>query len=312
MGNNYGTSWMQITRKINLSILVLLVLGIFFSAKFFIPFKKSNKDCGLRSDEIGKFVTVPAGSFLMGSKPKYLEEMPQRTVFVESFMIQIHEITNDEFARFIAATGYRTTAERKGGSALFIPENVNKDTEQNSWWQFKPMITWWQPEGSGSDIAGKGNHPVVHVSWEDAQAYARWAKARLMTEEEWEYAATLGMTETGNPDSGATGTNCELLANFWQGSFPEQNLATDGFTGLSPAGCFPPSKIGTYDMIGNVWEWTSTEFGKNRYTIKGGSYLCSHDFCHRYRPTARQGIEFDVSTSHIGFRLAKDIDKNQQ
>lgn len=248
----------------------------------------------------------------MRSQPKYLEEKGTQKVKVEGFLIQIHEVTNSEFAKFIAATGYKTTAERKGNSAVFSPQKAQKAKIPSEWWELSKNTTWWTPEGPNSGLIDKDLHPVVHVSYEDAQAYAKWANARLLTEVEWEYAATLGLFDQNQPDSGAIGPNGERRANIWSGEFPTNNTAEDGFEGVAPVGCFPISKIGAFDMIGNVWEWTSTSFGGNRYTIKGGSHLCSQNYCHRYRTAARQGMEFDFSTNHIGFRIAKDLPKNNK
>jgi formylglycine-generating enzyme required for sulfatase activity len=149
------------------------------------------------------------------------------------------------------------------------------------------------------------NHPVVHVSLRDALAYAQWAGGRLPTELEWEYAASLGLADIGRPDSGAYDINGVPIANTWQGVFPIIDSGKDGFKGSSPVGCFAPSKIGLYDMIGNVWEWTDTPSGKSTHLIKGGSFLCANNFCKRYRPAARQSQEIDFSTNHIGFRIIK-------
>lgn len=263
--------------------------------------------CGLSDDQRGTFVEIPAGSFRMAAQPMYPEEAQSRDVNVDGFLLQIHEVTNDEFSKFIAATGYRTTAERQGESALFSPALAETATHPGQWWQRSKHATWWTPDGPGSDLRGRGNHPVVHVSWQDAQAYARWANARLLTEPEWEYAAVLGLFEPDRTDSGAVGPHGESRANIWNGAFPHENTGEDGFAGRAPVGCFSSSTLGAYDMIGNVWEWTQTLFDTTRYTIKGGSFLCSTEYCHRYRPAARQGMEADFSASHIGIRLARDL-----
>lgn len=264
--------------------------------------------CPLPESKIGRFVDVPSGSFIMSAHPKYLEEPKPRRVYVKGFKLQVTEVTNDQFARFVASTGYRTSAERKGGSALFSPTRAAKSGTQYpmSWWRLDKYATWRTPGGKGSDLKDKGKHPVVHVSLEDARAYAKWAKARLPTEVEWEYAATLGLFDQNTPDSGAIGRKGESLANIWDGDFPKSNTRKDGFYRRAPVGCFPATKIGAYDMIGNVWEWTETPYTRNAFTIKGGSFLCSESYCHRYRTSARQGFEPDFSTEHIGIRLVRD------
>jgi len=271
-------------------------------------------DCGLREDQIGSFETLPEGSVAMGANAMYPEEEPARTVHVAAFRMQAHEVTNAQFERFVAATGYVTDAERSsasddpaGGSALFVtPES----DDGMSGWTLKRGATWKTPGGPGKGIARRMNDPVVHVSLADAQAYAAWAGGRLPSEEEWEYAATSGLADPANRLSGAMDKDGKPIANFWQGVFPVKNEGTDGFAGAAPVGCFPASKLGLYDMIGNVWEWTSTPYAPGRNTIKGGSYLCAENFCARYRSAARQGQEVDFSSSHIGFRIVKDLPPN--
>ena len=203
-------------------------------------------------------------------------------------------MTNDEFARFVAATDYVTDAERSAeaggsgaGSAVFGAGHV---------WRLVSGASWRAPLGSGSDIDGLGSYPVTHVSHADAEAYADWAGVRLPSEVEWEYAAQRGLPDPADPNSGAVNADGAPRANTWQGLFPVADTGDDGFTGLAPVGCFPPSELGLYDMIGNAWEWTSTPYAPGQHTIKGGSYLCADNFCRRYRPAAR----------HIGFRIARD------
>ncbi len=265
--------------------------------------------CPLPESKIGQFVHVPSGSFLMGAHRKYVEESKPRRVHVQGFQLQINEVTNEQFARFVAATGYRTSAERNGGSAVFSVKRAAQSGGQYpmSWWRLDPHATWRTPEGKGSTLQGRGRHPVVHVSLEDAQAYAKWAKARLPNEVEWEYAATLGLFDRTSPDSGAIGPKGESLANIWDGEFPNQNTRKDGFLRRAPVGCFKATKLGAYDMIGNVWEWTTTSYSRGAYTIKGGSFLCSESYCHRYRTAARQGYEPNFSSEHIGIRLVRDL-----
>lgn len=268
--------------------------------------------CGLKDDDLGRFVMVPAGQFRKGAHAVYPEESPEMVLHVEAFEILAHEVTNAGFARFVDATGYVTLAERSSaeggegaGSAVFrMPGERANPAEV---WQLVAGATWRAPEGTGSGIAERGREPVVHVALEDAETYAVWAGGRLPTEEEWEYAASIGLPDPAVAVSGAYGPDGAPRANTWQGIFPLANAGEDGFTGRSPAGCFPPSEIGLYDMMGNVWEWTSTPYSAGNQTIKGGSYLCADNFCRRYRPAARQPQEAAFSASHVGFRIVRDV-----
>ena len=257
----------------------------------------SADECGLPAGE-ARLVALPGGSFEKGRDPIYPEEGTPMRLQVEGFAIEDHEVTNDEFAAFVAATHHVTSAERNGDSAVFVR------AEQS--WKLVRGASWRAPEGPGSGLAGRGRHPVVHVSLADAQAYARWAGGRLPSEAEWEYAAAIGLADPANPYSGALDASGRPIANVWQGAFPYRNGADDGFAGTAPVGCFPASEAGLYDMIGNVWEWTDTPFGPGTHTIKGGSHLCAENFCRRYRPAARQPQEDDFSASHIGFRIVRD------
>lgn len=266
--------------------------------------------CGLPEAEIGKFVAIPEGGFLKGAHALYPEESPTLQVHVAAFSIAATEVTNAQFKAFVDATGYITEAERSGvssdpdgGSALFVLPASDAET---GGWMLSRGATWKTPEGPGSSIASRMNDPVVHVSLNDARAYARWSGARLPTEEEWEYAASLGQPDPENPVSGAYDASGAPIANTWQGLFPMKNEGTDGFSGAAPVGCFPPSRVGLYDMMGNVWEWTETPYAPGFHTIKGGSFLCAENFCKRYRSAARQGQEIDFSSNHIGFRVVKD------
>jgi len=268
---------------------------------------------------------VPAGNFLMGSDKDYPEERPVRRVSVASFWIDIHEVTNAEFAHFVAATGYVTTAEkplppdmypglaeeyRLPGSMVFVmPKTPMKQFDPSMWWKFTAGANWRQPSGPGSSIKGRDAEPVTQVSWQDAMAYAKWRGHDLPTEAEWEWAARGGAETASNatlPD-----------ANVWNGVFPYFDAATDGYHGTAPVGCFKPNKYGLFDMLGNVWEWTTDIYNPDQRkplsaqrppglpeqrVIKGGSWLCSTAFCGRYRPSARQPGETDLGSNHIGFR----------
>ena len=266
----------------------------------------------LAASAIGQFVSVPAGQYRKGAYAVYPEEAPEMILHIAGFEMLAHEVTNAEFARFTEATGYLTTAERSAaaggpgaGSAVFrMPAERAAPTDT---WQLVPGATWREPEGPGTDISARASHPVVHVSLADAEAYAAWAGARLPTEEEWEYAAAIGLPDPADPQSGAYDSSGKPVANTWQGIFPVADQASDGVAGRAPAGCFAPSAIGLYDMIGNVWEWTATPYQTGEQTIKGGSYLCADNFCLRYRPAARQPQEADFSSSHIGFRIVRDV-----
>lgn len=282
----------------------LSILGA--TTMFGFEWRGQNVNCGLQAQDLGRFVRIPPGTFILRSNPKYSEEQVPKQVKVGGFYLQINEVTNDEFSRFVGATGYRTSAERTGESALFSDSEAARAEDPRNWWKLSKGTVWWTPSGPGSHLEGKGNHPVVHMSWRDANAYAKWAGGRLLTEIEWEYAASLGLQEPDSPDSGAIGPKGEMRANIWNGPFPKRNTAEDGFVSRAPVGCFPASKIGAYDMIGNVWEWTSTPFDRHRYTIKGGSHLCAESYCHRYRVASRQAMEADFSAEHIGFRIAHD------
>jgi sulfatase modifying factor 1 len=256
----------------------------------------------------GRFAPVPAGQLPAPHGVLYPEEAGRPALQVAAFLIQTHEVTNDQFSAFVAATGYVTDAERArpgAGSAVFrMPGEARRGTGP---WELVEGATWRSPDGPGSDIAGRGSYPAVHVSLNDARAYAAWAGGRLPDEAEWEHAARLNLPDPSRDASGAHGPAGDYLANTWQGIFPLHDTGADGFEGAAPVGCFAPGRLGLYDMIGNVWEWTETPFDAAAHTIKGGSYLCAPNFCRRYRPAARQPQEADFSTSHIGFRIVKDV-----
>mgnify|MGYP006279171067 CR=1 FL=1 len=248
---------------------------------------------------------------MSGAAPVYPEEGPAMRLHVAAFELLSHEVTNAEFARFVEATGYVTDAERSvaqgregAGSAVF--GRATATTVPG--WRLDPDASWRAPEGAGSDLSGRETHPVVHVSYRDAEAYAQWAGARLPEAVELEYAATLGLPDASRAESGAYGPDGRPLANTWQGVFPVANTVEDGFAGTAPVGCFGADRLGAHDLIGNVWEWTRTPYAPDQHTLKGGSFLCAANFCRRYRPAARQPQDTDFSSNHTGFRIVRDID----
>jgi formylglycine-generating enzyme required for sulfatase activity len=288
----------------------------------------------------------------MGSDRHYPEEAPAHEVSVDGFWIDRTPVTNRDFLKFVNATGYTTLAELKpdpedypgalphmlhAGSLVFSPPRHQVDLRDwSQWWNFKFGANWRRPYGPRSSIAGLHDHPVVHVAYRDAEAYARWAGKELPTEAEWEYAARGGSdgAEFAWGDEFAPGGR--HMANTWQGNFPHENLKTDGYERTSPVGAFPPNGHGLYDMIGNVWEWTADWYSLRhaadmamacciplnprgareeasydecnpslriaRKVVKGGSHLCAPNYCRRYRPAARHAQPIDTGMSHVGFR----------
>jgi formylglycine-generating enzyme len=295
---------------------------------------------------------IPGGSFQMGSEDFYPEEGPVQEVGVEGFWIDEHPVTVAEFRRFAKLTGYVSVAERspdprdypEADPALLVPGSLvfNKtsgpvDLEKViTWWAYVPGAYWRRPEGPKSKIGGRERHPVVHIAYEDAEAYARWAGKSLPTEDEWERAARGGLEGKVFAWGDEDASPARPLANVWQGEFPWHSLKPKREQRTSPIGLFPPNGFGLSDITGNVWEWTSDFFtpahggvaersccapsklrpagpeqslvpgqpGGNipRRVIKGGSHLCAPNYCLRYRPAARQGVTVDTATGHIGFR----------
>jgi formylglycine-generating enzyme required for sulfatase activity len=302
-------------------------------------------------------VHVPGGTFRMGSDKHYPEEAPAHRVAVSDFWIDRTPVTNRQFQEFVSTTGHVTFAEilpdpkdypgalphmLYAGSLVFSPPSHRVDLRDwSQWWTFLEGADWRHPYGPNSSIDGLDDHPVVHVAFADALAYAKWAGKDLPTEAEWEFAARGGLdgAEFAWGDDFMPGG--KHRANTWQGEFPQQNLCSDGFERTSPVTTFPPNGYGVYDMIGNVWEWTTDWYAQKhepdtpkaccipenprganerdsydprqprikipRKVIKGGSHLCAPNYCRRYRPAARHAEPVDTSTSHLGFRCMTRI-----
>lgn len=281
-------------------------------------------------------VLIEGDTFLMGTDTD--EGFPQdgegpvREVKVDSFYIDKTTVTNRQFSRFINETGYKTEAERFGWSFvfhLFVPPKLaRKDLPSPSdtpWWKGIEGAQWNHPEGPGSHISNRMDHPVIHVTWNDAVAYCKWAGMRLPTEAEWEYAARGGLEQKTYPWGDQLTPDGEHKCNIWQGEFPEKNTQEDGFVGTAPVDAYPPNGYGLYNMAGNVWEWCSDWFSTSypllrmkdnpkgpgtgeAKIIRGGSYLCHHSYCNRYRVAARTANTPDSSTGNMGFRCVKDLE----
>jgi formylglycine-generating enzyme len=264
-----------------------------------------------------ELLALPGGTFWMGSdEDRYPDdgESPARPVSVDPFRIAPCTVTNDEFAAFVAATGYGTTAEREGWSFVFgglLPADFppTRAVAQAPWWRQVHGADWRHPEGPGSGLEGRSDHPVVHVSWLDARAFCRWAGGRLPSETEWEYAARGGLDRRRYPWGDELTPDGEHRMNVFQGRFPEEDTGDDGFVGTAPVHSYAPNGHGLYNATGNVWEWTADRFGPRRpgqRVTRGGSYLCHDSYCWRYRCAARSGNTPDSSAGNIGFRMAAD------
>jgi sulfatase modifying factor 1 len=295
-------------------------------------------------------VWVPAAEFAMGSDRHYPDEGPVHRVRVDGFWIDQYAVTNDRFAEFVAETGHVTTAEiapdptdypgmdpawAVPASVVFAPPPGRVDlTGPPVWWSLAAGADWRHPRGPADSIEGRGDHPVVQVSWSDVEAFAAWAGRDLPTEAEWELAARGGLDAADFAWGDELAPGGTHLANTWQGEFPHENLLLDGFEATAPVGSFPANGYGLYDLIGNTWEWTSDWYRSHghidhpcctmtnprgatrdgsidpevgdlaipRKVMKGGSYLCAPNYCQRYRPAARMAQDVDTSTCHLGFR----------
>lgn len=302
-------------------------------------------------------VQIPGGTFRMGSDAHYPEEAPAHLVKISAFEIDRMPVTNAVFARFVAATGYATVAERAPraedypdalpeqltpGSLVFKPPaRLHDPDDWTQWWRYEPGACWRAPAGPASSVEGREDHPVVHIAFDDAAAFAAWAGKDLPSEAEWEFAARGGLEGAEFAWGDELTPGGRHMANVWQGEFPCGNTGEDSFVTTSPVGTYPPNGYGLFDMIGNVWEWTS-DYWRSRHpadpakaccvptdprggaregsfdtawpavtiprrVLKGGSHLCAPSYCRRYRPAARHAETVDTSTSHIGFRCVRRI-----
>ncbi|MGK7911859.1 MAG: SUMF1/EgtB/PvdO family nonheme iron enzyme [Synechococcus sp.] len=288
---------------------------------------------------------IEGGTFRIGSDSERPEERSAEAITLSSYCIDLFETTNEQFAQFVAETGYVTVAERplsvedfpdltdaerSPGSLVFHSPDEHEPLGYLQWWKWTPGANWQHPEGPESNLEGRDRYPVVHVAYEDVVAYANWSGKSLPTEAQWEYAARGGRDSTY-----AWGDKYAAdKANTWQGVFPFFNTLEDGYPSTAPVGSFPPNDYGLYDIIGNVWEWTADWYRVGhadkahhhdpkgptqsesydprepfvpKYTIKGGSYLCAKNYCSRYRPSAREAQSPDTGTNHIGFRLVTSL-----
>ncbi len=302
-------------------------------------------------------VRIPGGTFRMGSDRHYREEAPVRRVTVSPFWMDAHTVTNTEFTAFVTATDYITVAERPlneadypgakpellaPGALVFHMTDGPVDTRNTfNWWSYVAGACWRHPEGPGSDLVGRDDHPVVQIAFEDAAAFACWADKDLPTEAEWEFAARGGLDGAEFVWGDEFAPVGKFMANTWQGPFPWGNFAADGFAGIAPVGSYPPNGFGLYDMAGNVWQWTKDWFSTvnqpnltksccipenprggtveasydpaqpkiriPRKVVKGGSFLCAPSYCRRYRPAARHAQMVDTGMSHIGFRCVRRV-----
>ena len=347
-----GTPWLR--------YLILPILGLVgFGAAYAIVNRMNQPPAGM--------VWIPGGEFTMGTDSDlgWADEKPAHRVRVNGFFMDETDVTNAQFRKFVEATSYVTTAEKPPdieelmrqsgpnaqhpskemmvpGSLVFMPTDgpvpVKGPNVHMQWWKWTPGASWRHPEGPGSNIEGKDDHPVVHVSWFDAVAYAKWAGKRLPTEAEWEFAARGGLDNKPYVWGDDKPTDDNIHANLWQGEFPNSNTAKDGYVRTSPVKAFAPNGYGLYDMAGNVWQWCGDWYQVNLYSLragqgvidnpqgpeksfdprqpysplrvqKGGSFLCNDAYCTRYRPSARHGCTPDTGMSHMGFRCALTPEK---
>ena len=344
----------------NITVLFSLVICLFHCKERDHENKIAITDASYSGEKPAGMVWIPGGEFIMGTNDQqsYDHERPAHAVKVNGFWMDETEVTNKQFKDFVDATGYVTVAERKpdwkelkkqlppgtprphdsllvAGSLKFTPpDKPVMLNDYSQWWSWAPGVNWKRPEGEKSGLKARWNYPVVHIAYEDAVAYCKWAAKRLPTEAEWEFASQGGNEKLRYGWGNELAPQGRYMANIFQGSFPNHDLAQDGFSSTSPVKSFPPNQYGLYDMIGNVWEWTSDLYDPGYFTIisenslsvnpkgpdksfdpnepyavkyvtKGGSFLCASDYCTNYRPSARQATAFDSGQSHIGFRCVK-------
>ncbi len=323
---------------------------------------KENKETQTKAQQLQikeGMVQIPGGTFDMGGKTEQAspDEFPRHQKEVQSFWMDQHEVTNRQFKEFVEATGYVTTAERAidweeikkqlppgtpkpaeemlqpGSMVFFATDGPVPMDNPSKWWKWVIGANWKHPRGPESNLEGKMDHPVVHVSYEDANAYAEWAGKRLPTETEWEWAAMGGKDDPVYPWGNQSAKNASDKANFWQGLFPFQDRGEDGFTGTAPVMTYPPNGYGLYDMAGNVWEWCGDWYHAQAYSfeisgqdrpqksldpdepmipkrvVRGGSFLCNDSYCSGYRVSRRMKTSEDSGLSHTGFRCVKDVEK---
>jgi len=270
-------------------------------------------------------VLIPGGTFLMGSRTGLSREAPVHEVVVNAFYLDTHEVTNDEFAEFVEATDFVSEAEEWGWSLGFVPDAETVEHIPGAeWWVKVDKADWRHPLGPGSSIEGQGDYPVVQVSWNDAVAYSKWARKRLPTEAEWEFAARGGRSDAIYPWGNELELDGRMMANTWNGIFPISDSGADGYASLSPVGSYPSNGYGLYDVAGNVWEWCEDWFQGDYYrqsprenprgpsrglekVIRGGSWLCAPNYCHGYRVSHRNHSGIDTGLNHVGFRCAQAI-----
>lgn len=266
-------------------------------------------------------VRLPGGVFRMGGEDADANpgdhEGPVREVTVAGFTVDAYAVTNARFTAFVADTGHRTDAERFGWSyvfAAFLPDRLRDASprpDSAPWWCAVAGAHWRTPEGPGSGLEGRGHHPVVHVSWRDARAFCAWDGGRLPTEAEWEYAARGGLDQARYPWGDELTPGGEHRCNVWQGVFPEHDTADDGYAGTAPVDAYAPNGYGLHNVSGNVWEWSADTWSPGDPRLRatrGGSYLCHHSYCNRYRVAARTANTPDSSAGNLGFRVFRSAD----
>jgi formylglycine-generating enzyme len=326
----------------------VMLLSCSSPAEAFSPTWENKTPAKARQKEM---VWIPGGEFSMGATGSMADALPVHRVRVNGFYMDTTEVTNAEFAAFVKATGYVTVAERKptpeefpdapaanlvAGSLVFTAAAVRDLDNPNQWWSYVRGACWRRPAGPGSDLKGKERYPVVHIAWEDAAAYAKWAGKRLPTEAEWEFAARGGMTGQPYAWGDQLRPGGKWMANTWQGRFPEKDEGADGFAGVAPVAQYPPNGYGLYDMSGNVWEWCNDWYRNDYYqqvagkkvadnptgpnrsydpaqpdqpmkVQRGGSFLCTDQYCMRYKVGMRGKGEYRSSSNHVGFRCVQSL-----